>query len=65
MAKLNWEIHSPYGHQFDVVANTRATAIAIAEAKYLEDMAWEDELVTLETGFVRSAIPEYRAIKIV
>jgi hypothetical protein len=36
MAKLNWEIHHPdYGRQGIIVANTRANAIAIAEANHL------------------------------
>ena len=65
MAKLNWEIHQPeYGYQFNVVANTRSDAIAAAQAKYLADTDWQRELVERETGFVRSPIPDYVAVKV-
>lgn len=43
MAKLNWEISRPdYGRQGIIVANTRANAIAIAEAEHLKQQRnWE------------------------
>ena len=38
MAKLNWQISNDgFGPQFEVVANTRADAIAAAEARYLSE----------------------------
>lgn len=69
MAKLHWAIINPdYGHQFDVVANTRADAIAQAEAKYLADNAWEDDVVGEidDDGVIitRSPIPAYTAKKL-
>lgn len=70
MAKLNWTISRPgYGPQFDVEANTRADAIAIAESMWLADSAWEAEYVGKvdeDDGsvFKRSPIPDYVATKV-
>lgn len=69
MAKLTWEIsREGYGVQFEVVANTRSNAIANAEARFLFDTAWEDEVVgqVADDGVVitRSPIPEFKAKKL-
>ena len=70
MAKLLWKIDRPeYGHQFNVEANTRADAIAKAEAQWLADTAWEAELVGAvdeETGvpFTRTPVPTFVASKL-
>jgi hypothetical protein len=69
MAKLNWEISRPeYGVQFEITANTRSEAIGKAEAQWLADTSWEDELVgTTDDGgrvFARSPIPEFVATKL-
>lgn len=69
MARLNWAISRPeYGFQFEVTANTRVEAIAKAEAKYLSDTSYEDDIVgnVMENGeiFTRSSIPDYTAKKI-
>lgn len=71
MAKIKWEIsRAGYGVQYEVVASTRADAIAIAQAKYLEFTSYEEELIG-STGpdgdmapFTRSHIPEYTAAKL-
>ena len=69
MAKLKWEIYrAGYGHQGDVVANTRLQAVAIAESEWLKATDYENELVGQqdEDGviFTRSPIPEFTAKKI-
>lgn len=69
MAKLVWEISRPgYGVQFNIVASTRSDAVAKAEAQYLRDTAWEDDLVGVadDDGRVisRSPIPDYVATKL-
>lgn len=69
MAKLNWSISRPgYGHQFDVVANTRADAVAAAEIQFRQDMAWFEELVGQidDEGNVitRPLTPDFVATKI-
>ena len=69
MAKLNWAISNPdYGYQFDVVANTRADAIAKAEAMYLADNNWQREYIgTLDddgVAFAFPSIPAYTAKKL-
>ena len=52
-----------------MAANTRADAIALAEAQWLSTVAWEDELVGTvdeETGlpFTRSPAPIFVATKL-
>lgn len=51
----------------EVVANTRATAIAIAEAAWLQDTDWQRECVGMlnddGTPFERCPIPEFKARK--
>lgn len=69
MPKLNWEISQPgYGPQFNITANTRSEAIGKAEAQYMADHAWENEVVgELDddgTPIARSPIPEYTAAKL-
>ena len=69
MAKLKWEINRPgYGVQGQVVANTRADAIAAAESQWLRDTAWEEDVVgeKLDDGSVisRSPIPTFTANKL-
>ena len=69
MAKITWEIsREGYGFQVAVVANTRADAIASAEAQWLQERDWETELVgTLNddgTVFARSPVPVFTAKKV-
>lgn len=69
MAKITWEIHrAEYGYQFEVVANTRSQAVAIAEGEWLKATDYENELVGEpdEDGviFTRSPIPQFTAKKI-
>ena len=69
MAKIKWEItRVGYGVQYEVVASTRAGAIAVAEADYLELTSCQDELIgsTNEDGtaFCRSPVPDYTAKKL-
>ena len=69
MAKINWQIsQEDYGPQFEVVANTRADAIAIAEAGFLELTACQAELVGSfnddGTPFTRSPVPTFTAKKL-
>ena len=69
MAKLTWEIHrAEYGYQGEVVANTRAQALAIAESEWLKATDYENDLVGEPDDdgviFTRSPIPHFTAKKI-
>jgi hypothetical protein len=68
MPKFKWEVKQGEYRAFDVTANTRALATAIAESEFMAMYRWEDELVGEldDEGkpFVRSTIPEFTVSKI-
>lgn len=69
MAKIKWQVSKEgYGVQFEVIKNTRSDAIAYAEALYMQETAFEDELIGSinEDGslFERSKVPVFTAKKV-
>ena len=67
--KIEWEIRRKgYGLQGTFTAPTRALALAAAEAKWLADTDYQNDMVgrIMEDGSVyeRSPIPEFTAHKV-
>lgn len=67
--KIEWEIRrAGYGPQGKIIAPTRTMALADAEAQWLADTDYENDLVgqIQEDGsvFTRSPIPEFTAHKV-
>ena len=60
MKKINWEIsREGYGPQREVVASTRSLALATAEAEWLKDNSWQNEILG-----GRPEMPDFTARKI-
>jgi len=68
MAKIKWEVSSECTSECEVIANTRAMAVAIVESEWLKFRDYEAELVGTinEDGsiFTRSVVPEFTARKL-